>query len=104
MSKKESKPSIVPLADRVLLQEITQEEGGETASGIIIPETVEADKGAKRGKVLSVGPGRYEDGKRIPPSVKVGDEVLFQWGDKFTMGGDEYYIVSESSIMAVVKK
>ena len=104
MTKKESKTSIIPLADRILLKEITKEEGGETASGIIIPETVEADKGAKRGKVLAIGPGRYEDGKRIPPGVKVGDEVLFQWGDKFSMADEDYYIVSESSIMAIVKK
>lgn len=94
---------IKPLADRVLLREVDVRGGSETKSGIIIPETVGKDGGAHRGKVVAVGEGRYEDGKLIPMRVKAGDEVLYQWGDKLSVDGEEYYMVSESNILAVIK-
>lgn len=93
---------VKPLGDRVLVREI-KKEGGETASGIIIPETVSEDRGAKKGEVVAVGPGKVEEGKLVPMSVKVGDRVLFQWGDKLTIDGVEYEMVSEGSILAVIK-
>ena len=93
---------IRPLGDRVLLRELKRE-GGETESGIIIPETVSEDRGAKKGEVVAVGPGKLEDGKVIPMTVKVGDRVLFQWGDKLTIDGEEYEMVAESSILAILK-
>ena len=99
-------PRIKPLSDRVLIKEIDSKKGGETKFGIIIPETVEKEHGAHRGEVIAVGEGRYDDGsprRMIPISVKVGDEVLFQWGDKISVDGQEYFIVSESSILAVIK-
>ena len=96
------KPGIMPLADRVLIKEIETAPGGETQFGLIIPETVSDDKGAKKGKVIAVGEGRTENGKRIPMSVSVGDTVLFQWGDMVKINGEEYYIVGEGSIMAVI--
>ena len=96
------KSGIMPLADRVLIKEIETVPGGETKFGIIIPETVSDDKGAKKGKVIAVGQGRTENGKRIPMSVSVGDTVLFQWGDMVKINGEEYYIVGEGSIMAVI--
>ena len=104
--KKESKKEsfkIKPLGDRVLIKELDKESGGETKSGIIIPETVTEDKGSKKGTVIAAGEGRYEDGKLIPVKVKVGDTVLFQWGDMLKIDGEEYYMVSESSVLAVVK-
>lgn len=91
-----------PLGDRVLLKEI-KESVSETKSGIIIPETVNDDKGAKKGKVMAVGEGRYEEGKLIPVHVRVGDTVLFQWGDVLKIDGEEYTIVNESNIIALVK-
>ncbi len=94
---------VKPLADRVLIKETDKEGGGKTKSGIIIPETVKEDKGSKRGTVVAVGEGRIEDGKRIPVSVSVGNTVLFQWGDEIKIGGEEYFIVSESNIIAIVK-
>lgn len=99
---KKMKANINPLGDRVLIKEGKLSEEKKTASGIIIPITVNEDKGGKRGEVISVGTGRYEDGKLVPVSVKVGDEVLFQWGDKVIFEGEEYYIVKESEIMAVI--
>lgn len=103
-SKKTSKISIIPLGDKVIVKEITVEERSKkTASGIIIPDTIGTDKGAKEGEVMAVGSGKYIDGKLVPLDVKSGDRVLFQWGDKITYEGQEYYIVSESSLMAVIK-
>lgn len=91
-----------PLGDRVLVKE-TKKEGGKTESGIIIPETVSEDRGAKKGDVIAVGPGRYDDGKLVPMHVKAGDKVLFQWGDKLTIDGEEYEMVNESAILAIIK-
>ncbi|MFA6552632.1 MAG: co-chaperone GroES [Candidatus Paceibacterota bacterium] len=92
---------IQPLGDKVLIKE---KKAGEerTKSGIIIPDTVSKDKGSKTGEVMAVGEGRYEDGKIIPVRVKVGDEVLFQWGDSVEIGGEEYQIVGEGSIIGII--
>lgn len=89
----------VPFGDRVLVKPVLREE--RTASGIIIPDTVATDKGGenKRGRVVAVGEGRYEDGKLIPMRIKEGDEVLFQWGEKIEIDGVDHYIVSESNIL-----
>lgn len=101
---KDKQPKIAPLGDRALIR-VEKEETAERkhASGIIIPATVKEDRGAKRGTVVAVGEGRYEEGKLIPLKVKAGDEVLFQWGDEITLNGQEYHIVSESNILAVIK-
>lgn len=94
---------IKPLADRVLIKEDAEAHEQKTSSGIIIPAGAEADKNGRRGEVVAVGPGRIEEGKLVKLSVKVGDRVVFQWGDKVKLGDDEYYIVRESEILAVVK-
>ncbi len=102
MAKNSKKLRILPLGDRVLVKLLPREE--RTASGIIIPETVSGDRSDnRRGTVIAVGEGKYDDGKLVPMSVKEGDEVLFQWGDKVEIEGEEYHIVSESSILAVIK-
>ena len=97
------KSKIQPLQDRVLIKENTESKEKKTASGIIIPLSVEEDKGGKKGEVVAVGPGRMEEGKVIPVSVEIGDNVLFQWGDKIKIDDEEYYIVKESEILAVLK-
>ena len=94
---------IKPLADRVLVKEDTESKEKKTASGIIIPVSAEEDKGGKRGKIMAVGAGRIDEGKLVPMSVKVGDEILVQWGDNIQIDGEEYYIVKESEILAVIK-
>lgn len=94
---------IKPLADRVLIKEDNESKEQKTASGIIIPISAQEDKGGKRGKVVAVGAGRIEEGKVIQVSVKVGDNVLFQWGDKIKVDDEEYYIVKESEILAIIK-
>jgi len=101
--KKETKIKLIPLGDRVLIKEDTDSSERKTGGGIIIPVTSNEDKGSKKGEVVAVGAGRYDDGKLIPVSVKVGDSVLFQWGDKVKVGEDEYYLVRENEILAIVK-
>ncbi len=97
------KLSLKPLGDRIVVLPSAKEGEKKLASGIIIPETVDKEKPAQ-GTVAAVGPGKYEDGKRIPMQVKVGDAVLFsKYGyDEVKIEGQEYYIISESSILGVV--
>jgi chaperonin GroES len=100
--KENTKGKIKPLLDRVLLRE-EEAKTSKTQSGIYIPEGAEKDKGTKRGVVLAVGEGKYENGKLIPVRVKIGDEVLYAWGDQIEVDGEKYVIVRESEISAVVK-
>ncbi len=100
---KDISKKIRPLEDRVLIKEDGENKEKKTASGIIIPITVNEDKGGKRGEIVAVGPGRLEEGKTVSLTVKVGDKVLFQWGDKIKVDDEEYYIVRESEIMAIIK-
>ncbi|MFA6554736.1 MAG: co-chaperone GroES [Candidatus Paceibacterota bacterium] len=100
---KDISKKIKPLQDRILIKEDGESKEKRTSSGIIIPVTVNEDKGSKRGEVVAVGSGRYEDGKLIPIGVKEGDKVLFQWGDKVKIGEEEYYIVKESEVLAIIK-
>jgi len=97
------KSNIMPLGDKVLIKPLSEEEmGTKSPAGIIIPDTVDREK-ADRGKVIAVGAGRYnESGKLIPMSVKEGQKVIFQWGDKVELGGEEYYLVGESNILAII--
>jgi len=69
-----------------------------------IPETVDKEK-PEQGKVVAVGEGHYDDGKLIPVRVKVGDRVLFsKYGyDDVKIGDEEYYILKEENILAVIK-
>lgn len=93
---------IKPLGDKVLIKP-SLEEDTKSLSGIIIPDTVDK-KQTDRGVVVSVGEGRYDNnGNLIPMNVKKDDKVLYQWGDKVEYKGEEYYIVSESNILAIIK-
>lgn len=102
---KKTEVSIRPLRDRVLVKaETDQEKETTTESGIIIPETVKEDaKGAKKGTVIAVGEGTREDGEVIPVAVKKGDTILFNWGDELELDGEEYHLVNESNILAVLE-
>jgi chaperonin GroES len=98
------KHGIVPLADRVLVRPLSGNDA-ETRlpSGIIIPETVDKER-PQEGTVISVGKGKYDDGKLTPVSVKVGDRVLFsKYGyDEVKVGGVEYLLLREDQILAVL--
>jgi len=96
---------IQPLHDRVVIKPLSLEEmGSRTLSGIIIPDS--AKEKPEQGKVVAVGPGKWdEDGeRRIPVSVKIGDKVLFsKYGyDEVKVDGVEYFLVSESNILAIL--
>lgn len=95
--------NITPLGDRVLIKPLSDGEGGaKSPSGIIIPDTVDS-KQTDRGTVVAIGEGkREENGKITPIQVKVGQKVMFQWGEKIEIDGDEYYIVGEGNILALV--
>lgn len=100
---KDISKKIIPLQDRVLIKEDGESKEKKTNSGIIIPVTVNEDKGSKKGEIIAIGEGRIEDGVIIKPRVKVGDRVLFQWGDKIKVEDSEYYLVRESEILAIIK-
>lgn len=95
---------IRPLGDRILLKPISAEELNTTASGIIIPDTVSKEK-PEQGTVIAVGDGRWDDGVKIPVSVKVGDKVVFsRYGyEEVKYDGVEYYILKEENILAVIR-
>jgi chaperonin GroES len=100
------KMNIKPLGDKVLIKALSADETEKKSkSGIIIPDTISKEK-PEQGKVIAVGAGKYDDnGKLIPMSVKVGDRVLFsKYGyDEVKMDGEEFLIVSENQILAIIK-
>jgi chaperonin GroES len=93
--------NIRPLHDRVLVRRI---EEGETKQGsIIIPDT--AKEKPQQGEVMGVGNGKLLDnGDRVPLDVKIGDRILFgkYSGSEVKIEGEEYLIVREDEILAVV--
>jgi len=98
--------AIKPLGDRVVVRPLTDEEAGTvSASGIIIPDSAKKEK-PEQGIVVAAGPGKWnEDGdKRIAMDVKVGERIVFsKYGyDEVKMGDKEYFIVSESNILAIL--
>ena len=98
------KINIKPLADRVVVKPL-EENDDVTASGIIIPDTVNKEK-PEQGVVVAVGEGRTtDDGKVIPIKVKEGDRVLFsKYGpDEVVIDDEDYFVLSESSILAIIK-
>lgn len=96
--------NIRPLEDRILVQPLEAEQ--KTASGLVIPDT--AKEKPQEGKVVAVGPGRFdEDGeKRIPVDVKVNDIVIFSkyGGTEVNHGGETYLLLSSRDVLAVLDK
>lgn len=92
---------IKPLADRVVIKPSPADE--KTRGGIILPDT--AKEKPVMGEVVAVGPGKVaDDGTKIAPEVKVGDKVLYgkYSGTEVTIDGDEYLIMREADVFAVV--
>jgi chaperonin GroES len=93
---------IRPLGDKVLVKRLEAAE--KTAGGIVLPDA--AKEKPKQGKVISVGNGKLLDnGTRSAMQVKKGDKVLFTSysGSEVKMAGEEYLIMDESEIMAIVE-
>lgn len=90
--------NLKPLGDRIIVEIL--EEQQTTASGIVLPDT--AKEKPQRGRVLAVGPGRYEDGKLVAPDLAAGDEIVFSkyGGTEVKVEGSEYLILRESDVLA----
>jgi len=92
-----------PIGDRVVVRPKSAEE--VTKSGIILPDT--AQERPQEGEVMAVGTGRLmDDGRVVALEVKVGDHVLFSkyGGTEIKVGGEEYMILREDDILAVLEK
>ena len=100
-TKTKSKLNLRPLGDRVILQRAEAQE--MTAGGILLPES--AKEKPKEGKIVACGDGKIlEDGNVLPMNVKVGNRVLFSSyaGTEVKVGGEEYLIMNESDILAII--
>jgi chaperonin GroES len=95
--------NVQPLADRLLVRRLEEEE--VKRGGIIIPDT--AKEKPQEGEVVAVGPGRLsDDGKRMPLEVKKGDRILIgkYSGTDVKIEGDEFVILREDDVLAIVGK
>ena len=97
-----TKRILKPLQDKVIVQKLEPEE--KTSGGIVLPDT--AKEKPQEGKVIAVGPGLVDDkGQRKPIDVKEGEHILFAKysGTEIKLDGEEYLILSERDILAVIK-
>ena len=93
---------LVPLADKLVLKPIVQEE--VLSSGIVIPDT--AKEKPNQGEVIAVGPGRRDDdAKLVPMEISVGDRVLYAkyTGQEIKVENEEYIVLSERDILCKVQ-
>ena len=97
-----TKVSIKPLEDRIVVQ--ANEAEMTTASGIVIPDT--AKEKPQEGTVLAVGPGRFENGQRLPLDISEGDTVIFSkyGGTEVKYAGEEYLVLSARDVLAIIEK
>jgi chaperonin GroES len=98
----EQSMNVRPLHDRVIVHRL--DEGEQKIGGIIIPDS--AKEKPQQGQVIAAGNGKANDaGKRIPLDVKAGDRILFgkYSGQEITLDGEEYLIMKEDEVLAVVE-
>jgi len=98
-----TKVVLKPLEDRIVVEPLEAEQ--VTASGLVIPDT--AKEKPQEGKVIAVGPGRFDDkGARVPVDVQVGDVVLYSkyGGTEVKYSGQEYLVLSARDVLAVIEK
>ena len=94
--------NVTPLGDKILVRRLQAEE--KTAGGIVLPDT--AKEKPKEGKVIAVGSGKLlENGRRNTFQVKKGDRILFASyaGTEVKIDGEEYLLMPEEDVLAVVK-
>ncbi len=99
---KSAADKIQPLADRVVVRPL--EESEEMRGGLYIPDT--AKEKPQQGEIVAVGPGKLsEEGARLEPDVEVGQKILYgkYSGTDVTVGGNEYLILKESDILAIIQ-
>ena len=94
--------TIKPLFDYVLVKGVKQEE--VTASGIVLPDS--AKEKPQMAEIIAIGPGAInEDGETMPMVVSVGQKVFYKkWGrNELKLGNDEYMLIEQKDIMAIVE-
>ena len=99
-----AKAKLTPIGGNILVKPVSGDK--TSASGIVLPETVDKEK-PQKGEIIALGTGRIApDGKKVPFSVKVGDIVVFKKysPDEIEVDGEEFLIMDEDSILAVVEK
>ena len=99
-TKSETAAKVTPLADRVVIKAL--EESEQMRGGLYIPDT--AKEKPQQGQIIAVGPGRFDEGKRVPMEVKVGDKVLYgkYSGTEVTVDNEQLLILRESDVLAVI--
>ena len=92
---------LAPLGDRVVLKQLEAEE--TTKSGIVIPGN--AQEKPQQAEVIAVGPGGVVEGKEVKMEVKVGNKVIYSKyaGTEVKLDGEEYIIVKQNDILAIVE-
>lgn len=92
---------LTPLGDRVVLKQIEAEE--TTKSGIVLPG--QSKEKPQQAEIIAVGPGGVVDGKEVTMQVSVGQQVIYSKyaGTEVKLGDDEYIIVKQNDILAVVE-
>ena len=92
---------LVPLGDRVVLKQLEAEE--TTKSGIVLPG--QAKEKPQQAEVIEVGPGGLVDGKEVKMEVAAGDKVIYSKyaGTEVKLDGEEYIVVRQSDILAIVE-
>ena len=92
---------IKPLSDRVVIKSVEEEK--TTSSGIVLPGS--AQEKPQMAQIVEVGPGGVVDGKEIVMQVAVGDKVIYSKyaGTEVKLDGEDYIIVRQSDILAVVE-
>jgi chaperonin GroES len=102
MPKGRGKFNLEPLDDRIVVKPGEEEE--TTVSGIVIPDT--AKEKPQEGEVVAVGPGRFEEGSRVPMDVKVGDRVLYSkyGGTEVKVEGEDYLVLSARDVLAIINR
>ncbi|MCH7874463.1 MAG: co-chaperone GroES [Gemmatimonadetes bacterium] len=99
-TKSKIKGKVQPLADRVVI--LPLEDTEEMRGALYIPDT--AKEKPQQGKVVAVGPGRFEKGERVPMDLKTGQTVLYgkYSGAEVTVNDQELLIIKESDVLAVI--
>ena len=99
-TKSAAATKVSPLADRVDVKAL--EETEQMRGGLYIPDT--AKEKPQQGEIVAVGPGRFDEGKRVPMDVKVGDKVLYgkYSGTEVTLDDQQLLIVKETDVLAVI--
>jgi len=95
-------PKVKPIGEKLLVKRLEAEE--KTKGGIVLPDS--AKEKPSEGKILALGDGKIvEGGKTVGFQVKKGDRILFSSyaGTEIKLDGDDYLIMSESDILAVIE-